>query len=76
MRSDFSLNTDNNTNYYDTPKYVVDVLGGVVSKTYRHLTKSRNHRNVITASSRALSCHHGGSLNFLFRGSITVGRQQ
>ena len=26
-------NTDNSTNYYDTPKYVVDVLGVAVSKT-------------------------------------------
>ena len=26
-------NTDNSTNYCDTPKYVVDVLGGAVSKT-------------------------------------------
>ena len=37
-------NTDNSTNYYDTPKYVVDVLKGVVSKTYRRLPESRNYR--------------------------------
>ena len=37
-------NTDNITNYYDTPKYVVDILGGAVSKTYRRLSESRNHR--------------------------------
>ena len=28
-------NTDNRTNYYDTLKYAVDVLGRAVSKTYR-----------------------------------------
>ena len=37
-------NTDNITNYYDAPKYVVDVLGGAVSKTYRCLPESRNRR--------------------------------
>ena len=37
--------TDNSTNYYDTPKYVVDVLGGVVSKTYIRLPESRNYRH-------------------------------
>ena len=31
-------------NYHDKPKYVVEVLGGAVSKTYRHLPESRNHR--------------------------------
>ena len=35
------INTDNSTSYYDAPKYVVDVLGGAVSKTYRHLSESR-----------------------------------
>ena len=38
-------NTDNGTNYYDMPKYVVDVLGRAVSKTYRRLPESRNHRH-------------------------------
>ena len=30
-------NADNNTDYYGTPKYVVDVLGRAVSKTHRRL---------------------------------------
>ena len=38
-------NTDNITNYYDRPKYVVDILGGAVSKTYRRLSEHRNHRH-------------------------------
>ena len=38
------INTDNSTNCYDTPKYVVNVLGGVVLKTYRLLPESRNYR--------------------------------
>ena len=38
-------NTDNSTNYYDTPKYVVDVFVGAVSKTYRRLPERRNHRH-------------------------------
>ena len=42
---DQQINTDNGTNYYEMPKYVVDVLGGAVSKTYRRLPQSRNHRN-------------------------------
>ena len=37
-------NTDKSINYCDTPKYVVDVLGGAVSKIYRRLPESRNHR--------------------------------
>ena len=45
-------NVDNNTNYYDTPKYVVHVLGGAVSKTYRRISESRDHRQVITTLSR------------------------
>ena len=36
-------NTDNSTNYYDTPKYVVHVLRGAVSKTYRRLPETRNY---------------------------------
>ena len=39
-------NTDNITNCYDRPKYVVDVLGRAVSKTYRRLPESINHRHV------------------------------
>ena len=40
-------NTDNSTDYYDTPtKYVVGVLGGPVSKTYRRLPESRNHPQI------------------------------
>ena len=39
-----SKKMQNSTNYYDTPKYVVDVLGGVVSKIYSRLSESRNHR--------------------------------
>ena len=35
-------NTDNSTKYYDTPRYVVDVLGGSVSKTYRRLPESKS----------------------------------
>ena len=31
--------------YYDTPKYVVQVLGGVVSKIHRRLPESRNRRH-------------------------------
>ena len=42
------INTDNSANDYDTPKYVVDVLGRVVSKTNRRLPESRNRRHVIT----------------------------
>ena len=38
-------NADNITNYYDTPKLVVDVLGRAVSKTYRRLPESRNFRH-------------------------------
>ena len=37
-------NTDNINKYYDTPKYVVDVLGGAVSKIFRRLPKSRSCR--------------------------------
>ena len=46
-------NTDNSTNYCDAPKYVVDVLGRVVSQTCRRLPESRNHRHVITTLLRA-----------------------
>ena len=35
---------DKSTNYYDTPKNVVDVLGGVVLNTSRRLPERRNHR--------------------------------
>ena len=52
-------NTDNITYYYDTPKYVVKVLGGAVSKTYRRLPETRNRRNDIIAAS---NYHRGGSL--------------
>ena len=45
-------NTYNNTSYYDTPKYVVGVLGGTVSKTSRRLPERRNHRHIITTLSR------------------------
>ena len=37
-------NIDYSTSYYDTPEYVVDVLGGAVLKTYRRLPESRNPR--------------------------------
>ena len=46
-------NTDNSTNYYGTLKYVVDVLGGAVSKTYIRLPESRNHPHVLTTLSGA-----------------------
>ena len=40
------INTDHSANYYDTPKYVVDVLGGAVSESYiYYLPESRNHRH-------------------------------
>ena len=42
----YQTNTDSNNNYYDTPKYVVDVIRGAVSKTYRRLPESRNHRHI------------------------------
>ena len=45
----------NQTKYYGTRKYVVDVLEGAMSKTYRRLRESRNHRHVITSLSRAQS---------------------
>ena len=38
------ISTDNSTNYYDTPKYVLDVLGDAVSKTYKRLPESRKYR--------------------------------
>ena len=60
-------NTNNITNYYDTPKYVVDGLGGAVSKTYRRLPESRNHRHVITDIIAGSSCRRGGSLIFFQR---------
>ena len=37
-------NTYNIINYYDTPKYVVDLLVRSVSNTYRRLPESRNDR--------------------------------
>ena len=36
-------NTDSSTNCYDTPKYVVQVLGGAASKTKIRLPQKRNH---------------------------------
>ena len=36
-------NTDNSTNYYDTPMYVVNVLGGAVSRTYICLPESKTY---------------------------------
>ena len=37
--------TDNITNYFDTPKYVIDVLGGPCQRhTDRCLPESRNYR--------------------------------
>ena len=39
-------NTDNSPTYYDTPEYVVDVLGGAVSDTYRRLPESKITDNV------------------------------
>ena len=36
--------TNIDTNYY-TPKYVVDVLGGAVSETYKRLLESTNYRH-------------------------------
>ena len=39
-------NTGNNsTNDDDPPEYVIDILGGAVSKTHRRLPESRNHRH-------------------------------
>ena len=46
-------NIGNITNYYDTPKYVVDVLEGAVSKTKIRLPGSINHRYVHRTPSRA-----------------------
>ena len=37
--------------YYDTRKYVVLVLGGVVSDTYRRLPESRNFRQTLLVDS-------------------------
>ena len=67
-------NTDTSTNYYDTSKYVIDVLGGAVSKTYRRLPESRNHRHVITTLSRAQVVITEAARISLLRGSITSGR--
>ena len=55
---------NSSTNYYDTPRYVVDVLGGAVSKTYRRLPESRNHRHVIRTLSRAQVVTAGAAWNF------------
>ena len=64
-------NTDNNTSYDDTPKYVVDVVGGAVSKTYRRLPESRNHRQIILACPSNVYGFWS-----LFRVSFSVGTPQ
>ena len=48
----YQENTDNYTFYYGTSKYVVHVLGGVVSKIFRRLPESRKKRRAITTLSR------------------------
>ena len=40
----YQRDTDNSTNYYDTPKYAVHAFEGAVSKAYRRLPESRNRR--------------------------------
>ena len=47
-----------------------------MSKTYRRLPESRNHRHVITNFIAGSFCHRGGSLKFLSRGLISGGKQQ
>ena len=69
------VESDNSTNYYDTPTYVVDVLGGAMSKSYRRLTESRNPRHIITILSRAQVVTAGAACFFVQRFD-TVGEQQ
>ena len=45
-------NTDNSTNYYNTPKYAVDVLGGAVSKIYIRLSEGKNRRQAPSSTSQ------------------------
>ena len=40
--------------YYNTPKYILYVLRGAVSKTYRHISESRNYRQIKTHFTRGL----------------------
>ena len=67
----------------DTPKRAVHAEGGAVSintdekSENTEITATRNPKHVITLVLRVgLSCHRGGSLNFLFRGLISVRRQR
>ena len=64
------------TLYYDMSKYVVDILGGAVFQdiqmSSREQISPKRYNDIIAGS----SCRRGDSLIFLFRGSITVGRQQ
>ena len=68
----------------DTPKRAVHDEGGAVSINTKvksedtQITYARNHRHVITALvlKAGSRCHRGGSLNFLFLGSIFVRRQR
>ena len=67
----------------DTPKRAVHAEGGAVSintdvkSEDTEITDTRNHRHVITLVLRAgSSCHRGGSLEFLFRGLISVRRHR
>ena len=55
---------NNSTNYYDTPKYVIDVLGGAVSETYIRLPESRNQQHVIRPLSRAQVVNAEAAWNF------------
>ena len=58
-------NTNNITNYYNTPKYVVDVLGKPASKTHRRFPEGRNHRHELV-SSRRMSCCFSLALRFFW----------
>ena len=68
----------------DTPKRAVHAEGGAVSTNTKaksddtEITDAINYRHVITALvlRAGSSCHRGGSLKFLFLGSISVRRQR
>ena len=55
----------NNTNYYDTPEYVIDVLGRAMSKTNIRHSQRRNYRHVVTNIIVGSSWHRGyqGEMN-------------
>ena len=60
-------NTDNVTNFDDTPKNVVNVLGGAAD---RRLPESRSHRHALTTISWVHVITAEAALNILLRGLI------